>query len=250
MIDIFMKSPLPNTLAVVVLIALIITWFTSIVLSMRDVPIQTEKGWYAKLLPAFSILGIPAVLDLIQTKGITFVFAAIVFIVLLLNFVVPILKIYGKSSHFLVTDWYKWSVLISTIGGLAVAGYLTFIEATGAQIACGPSGGCTVVQNSRYAVLFGFLPVGVLGLAGYVGILMGWFALQFGSSTIKRIAALAVWAMCIFGVLFEIYLTFLEPFVIGATCMWCISSAVLMIILLLVSTPADQQAFVINDDES
>lgn len=250
MIDIFMKSPLPNTLAVIVLIALIITWFTSIVSSMRDVPIQTEKGWYAKLLPTFSILGIPAVLDLLQTKGVTFMFAGIVFIVLILNFVVPILKIYGKSSHFLVVDWYKWSALISTIGGLAVAGYLTFVEATNAPIACGPSSGCIAVQNSRYAVLFGFLPVGILGLAGYVGILLGWLALQFGSNTIKRMASLAIWAMCIFGVLFEVYLTFLEPFVIGATCMWCISSAMLMIILLLVSTPAAQQAFVINDDES
>ncbi|MBK9207190.1 MAG: vitamin K epoxide reductase family protein [Anaerolineales bacterium] len=170
----------------------------------------------------------------------------LVFIVLLLNIIVPILKTSGKSSHFLVTDWYKWSVLISTIGGLAVAGYLTFIEATGAQIACGPSSECDTVQNSRYAILFGFLPVGILGLAGYVGILVAWLASQFGSSSIKRIAALAIWATCVFCVLFEIYLI-LELFVIGATCMWCISSAVLlMIILLLVSTPAAQQAFVIK----
>jgi len=34
--------------------------------------------------------------------------------------------------------------------------------------------------------------------------------------------------MAWFGVLFTIYLTFLEPFVIGATCMWCITSAILM----------------------
>ncbi|MFN8411503.1 MAG: vitamin K epoxide reductase family protein [Anaerolineales bacterium] len=249
MIDIFMKSPLPNTLAVIVLLALIVTWFTSIAFSMRDVPIHTEKGWYAKLLPIVSLLGIPAALDLIQTKGIAFVFAAIVFIVLLLNFIFPILKISGKSSHFLITDWYKWSVLISAIGGLAVTSYLLFIETTGAQITCGPSSsGCVSVQNSRYSVLFGFLPVGILGLAGYFGILVGWLASQFGSNAIKRIALVTIWGMCIFGVLFEIYLTFLEPFVIGATCMWCISSAVLMIILLLASTPSAQEAFTISDN--
>jgi uncharacterized membrane protein len=50
-------------------------------------------------------------------------------------------------------------------------------------------------------------------------------------------------------VLFSIYLTFLEPFVIGATCMWCICSAVIMIILLLASTPFAQQAFAIADDD-
>ena len=59
---------------------------------------------------------------------------------------------------------------------------------------------------------------------------------------------ISIWAMCIFGVLFSIYLTFLEPFVIGATCMWCISSAVLMIVLLLASTPAAQQALAINEE--
>jgi uncharacterized membrane protein len=46
--------------------------------------------------------------------------------------------------------------------------------------------------------------------------------------------------MCIFGVLFSTYLTYLEVFVIHATCSWCITSAVLMILLLWVSTPAVQ----------
>lgn len=40
-------------------------------------------------------------------------------------------------------------------------------------------------------------------------------------------------------VLFSIYLTFLEPFVIGATCAWCLTSAILMTALLWLSiTPA------------
>jgi uncharacterized membrane protein len=39
------------------------------------------------------------------------------------------------------------------------------------------------------------------------------------------------------GTLFSIYLTFLEPFVIGATCMWCLSSAALMLALLWLTVP-------------
>ena len=35
---------------------------------------------------------------------------------------------------------------------------------------------------------------------------------------------------------FSIYLTFLEPFVIGATCLWCLSSAVIMTLLYLLTT--------------
>jgi uncharacterized membrane protein len=248
MINIFMRSPLPNTLAVIVLIALIVAWVTSLLLILRDASIATDKGWFAALLPLFSVPGIPAIIDLLQIKGTAFIFAAIVFVVLVLNIFIPVLRMIGKSSNPLISGWYKWSIPVSVIGGLAVAGYLTFIESTGTPVMCGPTGGCDTVQSSKYAILFGVLPIGVLGLAGYLAILAGWVAWQFGPQAIKKMGVLSVWAMCIFGVLFSIYLTFLEPFVIGATCMWCISSAILMMILLLVSTPPAQQAFTINDD--
>ncbi len=250
MIDKFMRYPAGNTLAVIVLIALIITWLTSLILTLRDAPVRTDKGWYAWLLPIFTLLGIPGVLDLLRTGGITFVFAAITFVVFALNIVIPILHMRGKSPHPLVSNWYKWAIPIAVVGGLAVSGYLSFVEATGVPPTCGPSlPGCIDVQNSKYATLFGFLPVGELGFMGNIGILVAWVVWQFGPASIRKLAVLAMWGMCIFGVLFSTYLTFLEPFVIGATCMWCISSAVIMIILLLASTPVAQQAFAITDDE-
>jgi uncharacterized membrane protein len=249
MITHFMKDPLTNTLAIVVLLALLVAWFTSLIMSLRTAPISTNKGGYASLLPLFSLLGIPATLDLLQTKGVTFFFAAAVFVVFVLNVSIPILRMRGKISHPVVDDWYKWAVPVAVAAGLIVAGYLTFVESTGAKVACGPSGGCTAVQTSRYAILFNVLPVGVLGLAGYIAILLAWLVWQFGPERWRNLGALSIWGMCIFGVLFSIYLTFLEPFVIGATCMWCISSAVLMIDLLLISTPPAQQAFSVNEDD-
>ena len=248
MVNNFLNAPQANSLAVLVLIALIITWFTSLLLSLRDVPVQVDQGWYATFLPVFSLLGIPAALDLLQIKGAAFLFAAIVFVVFGLNILIPVLRMTGKLSSTLVSVWQKWAIPVSILGGIAVAGYLTFIEATAAPVMCGPSGGCAAVQNSKYAMLFGVLPVGVLGLVGYLAILAGWIVWQFGSQATQKFGALSIWGMCIFGVLFSIYLTFLEPFVIGATCMWCISSAVLMIILLLISTPSAQQALTIPDN--
>ena len=53
-----------------------------------------------------------------------------------------------------------------------------------------------------------------------------------------------------FGVLFSTYLTYLEAFVIHATCSWCILSAVLMILLLWVSTPKAQNYFFENEPKS
>jgi uncharacterized membrane protein len=70
---------------------------------------------------------------------------------------------------------------------------------------------------------------------------------QYGPGSLRKTAALGIWGFCIFGVIFSIYLTFLEPFVIGATCMWCIMSAVFMLMLLLNATPAAQQAFMVTD---
>jgi uncharacterized membrane protein len=50
---------------------------------------------------------------------------------------------------------------------------------------------------------------------------------------------LALFAIALGGTLFSIYLTFLEPFVIGATCVWCLGSALCMTLLLVFTrTPA------------
>jgi uncharacterized membrane protein len=176
---------------------LIVTWFTSLLLSLRDVPVQADKGWFATLLPVFSLLGIPAALDLLQINGVAFIFAAIVFLVFGLNILIPVLRMIGKLSIPLLSVWQKWAIPVSIIGGLAVAGYLTFIEATAAPIMCGPTGGCADVQNSRYAILFGVLPVGVLGLIGYLAIFAGWIVWQFGSPATQKLGALSIWG-CVY----------------------------------------------------
>jgi uncharacterized membrane protein len=250
MINIFMRSPLPNTLAVMVLIALATTWAISLVLSLRSEPVYMDRGWFPKLLPTFTALGMPAALSILQTTGIAFVFSTIVFIALILNIVVPLIRLSGRTSNHLVDDWYRWSILVSTLGGLAVTIYITFIEVSGGTVMCGTlSSGCEPVQNSPYAILFSILPVGTFGLMGYIVILIGWLAWQFGPASMKIPALMTMWGLCMFGVMFSTYLTFLEPFVIGATCMWCICSAVLMMAILLATIAPAQEAFFPNDDE-
>jgi uncharacterized membrane protein len=125
----------------------------------------------------------------------------------------------------------SWIIPVLTGFGMLVAGYLTFVETTGAEAVCGPVGDCNTVQQSPYAMLFGVLPVGLLGLLGYVGILTGWLVSRFTSGQISRLAVIAVFVMAFIGTLFSIYLTILEPFVIGATCAWCLTSAINITIL-------------------
>ncbi|MBP1703840.1 MAG: Vitamin epoxide reductase, partial [Chloroflexi bacterium] len=75
------------------------------------------------------------------------------------------------------------------------------------------------------------------GLLGYFAILAAWIVQLFTSERLRNLIWVAIWGMAVFGVLFSIYLTFLEPFVIGATCIWCISSAIIITLLLWASTP-------------
>jgi uncharacterized membrane protein len=126
--------------------------------------------------------------------------------------------------------------------GLIAAGYLAYVEVAHVAAVCGPVGDCNTVQQSDYARLFGVLPIGVLGLVGYVLILLAWAVYRYGRGKWANYAALGMLVMTSAGILFSIYLTFLEPFVIGATCAWCITSAVIMTLLFLLSLDPGRQA--------
>jgi len=132
--------------------------------------------------------------------------------------------------------WPSWIVPVLCAIGVVVAAYLSYVEVTQTEAVCGPVGDCNTVQQSPYASVFGFLPVGVLGLIGYVAIIAVWLVQHYGPRQWHFLATQALWGMAFFGTLFSIYLTFLEPFVIGATCAWCLTSALIMTLLLWVST--------------
>lgn len=112
--------------------------------------------------------------------------------------------------------------------GIVVAGYLAYVETQAVAPLCGPVGDCATVQTSAYSKLFG-IPVGIIGIAGYVAILGAWFAGRNGNAAARTLLL----GMTVIGVVYSIYLTWLELFVIHAVCMWCISSAVIMTLLLL-----------------
>jgi uncharacterized membrane protein len=144
---------------------------------------------------------------------------------------------------------YAWGWLIPALCliGFGVAGYLAHVETNHVQAICGPVGDCNTVQQSEYARLFGILPIGILGLFGYGAILLTWVVGRFANHQLASYACLALLGMSAFGVLFSIYLTFLEPFVIGATCAWCLTSAVIMTALLWLSLAPGRKAFRVWD---
>jgi uncharacterized membrane protein/thiol-disulfide isomerase/thioredoxin len=151
--------------------------------------------------------------------------------------------LFKKREGFSTKVVASWLIPLLCVIGLSVAGYLAYVETTQTTAVCGPVGDCNTVQQSDYARLFGVLPIGVLGLFGYMAIIVAWLFARYGREDLAQLAVLALFTMTALGTVFSIYLTFLEPFVIGATCAWCLTSSVLMTILLLLSIRPAKLAF-------
>jgi uncharacterized membrane protein len=116
------------------------------------------------------------------------------------------------------------ALLLALLVGLGISGYTAYTALAGAELMCGPIGGCAAVQKSEHSKLFG-IPMGILGLIGYSMILVSWLMARRLSPQGGGWHWLP-WAVALFGMLFSLRLTALGPFVIGATCLWCLGSAV------------------------
>jgi uncharacterized membrane protein len=119
------------------------------------------------------------------------------------------------------------AIIVLSVAGLGVAGYLTYVHYAGLHPVCVASGGCETVQSSHYAKLAG-IPVPLLGLIGYASIL--------GSLLVPDdTGRMATAGLAVVGFGFSLYLTYLELFVIKAICQWCVASAVLMTALAILA---------------
>jgi uncharacterized membrane protein len=114
------------------------------------------------------------------------------------------------------------------VAGLGVAIYITIADAGGGAPACLAGGhGCQTVAESHYSHLLG-INVSVLGIVGY--------ALLIAAAAVPGDAGrFGGLLLALAGCGFSAYLTYLELFVIDAICQWCVASAVLMILLLVVN---------------
>ena len=118
--------------------------------------------------------------------------------------------------------------------GLFVATYLALYKiGVIGHLSCG-IGSCETVNTSKWAVLLG-QPVAFWGVAFYVAM----FAVAVFGTMEKferdRRIAVALAVMSGWGVLFSGWLTYLELYVIHAICMYCVISAVVVVVLFALS---------------
>jgi uncharacterized membrane protein len=119
-----------------------------------------------------------------------------------------------------MSDRLRTAAVACCVLGLAIAGYLTYVHYAGVSPVCEIAHGCEKVQSSRWSEVAG-VPVALLGLIGYAGILAALFVP--GEAGLMAAAGQAV-----VGAGFSAYLTYREVFTIDAICIWCVASALLM----------------------
>jgi len=121
-------------------------------------------------------------------------------------------------------------IAMLSLAGLFIAIYM-YLYKIGkiGTLVCG-TGGCETVQLSPQARFLG-VEVALLGIFGYVSLLvLALLALQprfAGPAWPSRLLALLAGV----AVLFTVYLTYLELFVIHAICRWCVASAVIILVI-------------------
>ncbi|HEY61654.1 MAG TPA: hypothetical protein G4N95_03300 [Anaerolineae bacterium] len=131
--------------------------------------------------------------------------------------------------------WVNPITLALIIIGFLVAGYLSYVEVFEVTAICGPVGDCNAVQSSPYAKLFGLIPIGVIGMAGYVGMFIALVLRKSKNEQIVEYANMSLFGMAFFGTFFSLYLTYLEPFVIHAVCAWCLTSTVVITLIMVLN---------------
>jgi len=120
------------------------------------------------------------------------------------------------------------------LAGIFISIYLTLYKlGLIGELSCS-IGSCETVNTSRWSVFLG-LPVAAWGLLFYLDVfgvaLLGTMPRWENQPVISIVLA----AEAAIGVLFSAWLTYLELAVIHAICIWCVTSAVIVLVIFLVS---------------
>lgn len=134
----------------------------------------------------------------------------------------------------LLADRYWAASLILCLLGTLNAGYLSWTKLTNTAIYCGPgSTACEAVSSSIYGYIAG-IPVSYLGLGTYF-VLIALLVLERRLASLTTNAPIAFFGITLFGVLFTAYLQYASLVLLREVCPYCVTNAILMVLLFVVS---------------
>lgn len=124
--------------------------------------------------------------------------------------------------------------LILAILGLLDSIYLTWVKFSGKYALCGPIGNCESVNTSQYSEVFG-IPIALLGAGAYLVVII-LLLVEGRSSFWAEYSPIFVFGMSLIGVIYSIYLTYIEVAILNAICPYCVISAIILVLLLILSS--------------
>lgn len=137
--------------------------------------------------------------------------------------------------------------ILMTLVGVGISVYLSYVKVADKEAVCVKTTtfDCNSVQTSAYSEMLG-ISVAFIGLAAY-GTMLALLLLERRISLVGEYSRLILFAMTLFGVAYSGYLTYIEAFVLEKWCLWCVSSALLMVGLFVLSLTRLMDSF--NTDE-
>lgn len=120
--------------------------------------------------------------------------------------------------------WTKSVILIASALGMLISAYSTYSHydsATDTFCDINTALSCTTVNKSIYSEIGG-IPVALIGLYGYGLIIL---------LALKRVHAKWLLATSILGLVFSLYLTWIEFFALRTICILCVASQLLILII-------------------
>ena len=126
-------------------------------------------------------------------------------------------------------------ILFLGILGFVDAGYLTYEHHASAsnEVVCyfGIFSDCGRVLKSKYSEIYG-VPLAVLGLVQYSSIIL---ASLYTLISKRRIGKYFLLLLTLIGVVASTYFVYLQLFVIGSLCLYCMASALISVTLFLIA---------------
>jgi uncharacterized membrane protein len=129
---------------------------------------------------------------------------------------------------------HRQAIALLALVGFAISVYLWLYKiGIIGRLQCG-TGSCEYVQTSRYGTLLG-VPVAFYGVVAYVALLIVALAGLQPAVLQRRWPTTIAAAIATGGVLFSIYLTYVELFVLHAVCRWCVGSAIVIVVIAVIA---------------
>jgi uncharacterized membrane protein len=124
--------------------------------------------------------------------------------------------------------WIPVLAALVAIAGLIDSVYLTIHHYTAEPVPCGEAFNCEMVLNSAYAEVAG-IPLAAFGAAAYFIAFSLALLTAYGDRRMWKLFGLQVGLMA----LFSAWLVYVQAFVIGAFCQFCLISAATTLTLLM-----------------